>query len=96
MLVTPRGERLNERVERFAGRTPEQPDEPVRVFLDKRPQVRRMIGEPEQDIARPAAFEFGLKLRLRLSSSAARRRRASAGRGKPRRLDEALSERCGH
>ena len=66
-------ERLNERVERFAGRALEQPDEPRRVFLNQRPQVRRMIGEAEKDIARPAAFEFGLKLRGRTTSRAAPR-----------------------
>ena len=58
VLVASREERLNERVERFAGRTPEQPDEPRRVFLNQRPEIRRMIGEAEKDIARAAAFEF--------------------------------------
>ena len=97
MLVTSRGERLNERVERFAGRTPQQPDEPRRILLDERPEVRRMIGEAEKDIARPAAFEFALKPSGRRSLEQRSKAATRFGwRGKPRRIDEAFSERCGH
>ena len=97
VLVAPDAERANKRVERFAGRAPEQPDESFRVLPNQRPQVRRMIGEAEKDIARPAPLEFGLKLRGRRGleerrEAAARFRR----RRKARRLDEAFSERCGH
>ncbi len=88
MLVAPRDERLNERVERFAGRTPEQPDEPRRVFLNQCPEIRRMIGEAEKDIARAAAFEFGLKLRGRRRIKQRSKATARFGRGgEPRRID---------
>ncbi len=97
LLVPPCGERPNERVQRFRGRAPEQPDEPDRVFPDERPQIRRMIGEAEKDIPRPAAFKLGLKLHgrraleQRLESATRFGRRGESGR-----VDEALSERCGH
>ena len=97
VLVTTRRERRNEGVERFAGRAAQEPDEPRGVFLNERPQVRRMIGEAEKDIARPAAFEFGLELRGRRSLQQRSQAPARFGRrGKPRRLGKALSERCGH
>ena len=50
---------MDERVERFAWRAREQPEEPVGVFPHQPPQVRRMIGETEKDIARSASLEFG-------------------------------------
>ena len=96
VLVASREERLNERIERVAGRTLEQPDEPRRVFLSQRPEIRRMIGEAEKNIARAAAFEFGLKLSSaeNARASSVRRRRASAGaesRGASTRLSASVA-----
>ena len=62
-VVAPLGERLNERVERFPRRTPQQPSEPLRVFFDQPPKVGRIIGEAEQHVARPAATELGREVR---------------------------------
>ena len=95
VVVAPRGERPNQRVERFARRTPEQPDEPGRVLPDQRPKVGRMVGEAEKAIAGPAALELGREVRRGLDQ----RSEAAPGfrrRGEPRRVDEAFSERCGH
>ena len=97
MLVASREERLNERVERIGGRTLEQPDEPRRVFLNERPEIRRMIRDAEKDIAGAAAFEFARELRGRRRLEERSEATACFGRrGEPRRIDEALSERCGH
>ena len=63
VLVASSSEPENKRVERFARRALKQPDEPPGVFPDQGPQVRRMIGEAEQDVAGPAALKFGLKRR---------------------------------
>ncbi len=97
VLVASCSEREDERVERFGRRALKQPDEPPGVFPDQGPQVRRMIGEAEKDVAGPAALKFGLKRRgrrgLEERGEAATR---LGGRGKARRLDEAFSQRCGH
>ena len=88
VVVAPRGERLNQRVERFARRTLEQPDEPGRILHDQRPEVARMVGDAEKTIAGPAALELKREVRggqlLDQRSEAApgfrRRRRAAARR----------------
>ena len=97
VLVATLGHAPNEGVERFAGRGPQEPGEPRRIFLDERPKIGRMIGEAEQHVARPAATELGREVRpgRRLDE----RSEPAPGfgrRAEPRRVDKAVSERCGH
>ena len=55
VVVAAAGQRRDERIERFAGRPAKQANETRRVFGDERPEVGRMIGHAEQQIADPLA-----------------------------------------
>ncbi len=95
VLVAPLGERLNEGIERFTGRTPQEPGEPRWVVFGQRPQVGRMIGEAEQQVARPA--ELGREDRSgRRFDERSETVPGFGRRAEPRRVGEAVSERCGH
>ena len=59
VVVAAGGERRDERIERFAGRPAEQANETRRVFRDERPEIGRMIGHAEEQIAGPLAGDSG-------------------------------------
>ena len=97
VVVAPRFERGDERRERLLGRRAEQADEAAGVLHDQPPEVRRVIGEAEQQIAhaltRGERAEVGCvalgQQRLEAAARLGRRRQA-------RRIRQKFGERGRH
>ena len=97
VVLGPRGQARDQRFERLMRRSGEQAREPGRILRRQRPEIGRMIGEAEEQIARAAETDERRE-RRRLWSDDQRLEPAAGGGGggEPRRAGEPFSQRSVH